>query len=547
MKNCISCGRVLQDGAAKGNGYCRRCCNQDGTRHDFETVLKNLTNDFVETQGIELKAATDAAREVLKRQPAWEPLFKKEIGKQRMKRGLQIGMIVLITVAITAGAAFGFYLHFRITPLLDDMFGIVKTTERINGNQKIYDIDTNNFLINPVLSEGKAELIFEDKTFKNVIILNLNNKKAVSFGSRNYILSQIKSNQDKYVFSQKFLPYPNFRHYDGKSSKIIMIINDDPLYAAWFLTDIPEEIARELNPIINDKYVVWTDGSKYIEDRYDIRGFSFATKKEIDIAVRKYDQVDPFFCGNKLFWYDYGNPEKPGFEIQGINFDNNEKIKIPIEAGETIIHTKNGRHICWIGKDLKNAFIYDTIKSQKKQFWDGFFNQYHEYEPYSISTAYLDEFSHQEWAGIFVSDAKNDNPVIAWEAISKNINGKFINIAYKKLNDPLETINYVIPTDLININLNLDGIMLQNLVYHTTDTYKYNNNYFTCDQEASKGIMYGTAKDRLYIYDIVNNQSKLLDEQFEIMQVSTNNKYIAWSYSKENKSNNSISYLQLNR
>ena len=77
MKSCIACGMpmktkeefALED---ESKDYCVYCARPDGTMQSYAEKLDSMTKFIVKTQGLDEKAAQNAAKGMLSKLPAWK-------------------------------------------------------------------------------------------------------------------------------------------------------------------------------------------------------------------------------------------------------------------------------------------------------------------------------------------------------------------------------------------------------------------------------------------------------------------------------------------
>jgi hypothetical protein len=77
MKLCIACGMPMKNAEDFANGdsekeYCKYCARPDGTMQSYDEKLNSLTNFIVKTQGLNEKAANNAAKSMMSKLPAWK-------------------------------------------------------------------------------------------------------------------------------------------------------------------------------------------------------------------------------------------------------------------------------------------------------------------------------------------------------------------------------------------------------------------------------------------------------------------------------------------
>lgn len=81
MKVCISCGMPmtnLEDYPMmdETKDYCIHCARKDGSMQSFEEKKESMTDFIIKTQGFDPAVAADAAKELMRKQPAWNHYFK---------------------------------------------------------------------------------------------------------------------------------------------------------------------------------------------------------------------------------------------------------------------------------------------------------------------------------------------------------------------------------------------------------------------------------------------------------------------------------------
>jgi hypothetical protein len=77
MKMCIACGMPMKakEDFAMGDenkDYCVHCARPDGTMQSYEEKLQSLTGFIVRTQGLDEAVASNAAKSMMAKLPAWE-------------------------------------------------------------------------------------------------------------------------------------------------------------------------------------------------------------------------------------------------------------------------------------------------------------------------------------------------------------------------------------------------------------------------------------------------------------------------------------------
>ncbi len=76
MKRCVACGMPMNEkedfvlGDVQKN-YCIHCAKEDGTMQSYEEKLESMTGFIIKTQGLDPEVATETAKALMKRLPAW--------------------------------------------------------------------------------------------------------------------------------------------------------------------------------------------------------------------------------------------------------------------------------------------------------------------------------------------------------------------------------------------------------------------------------------------------------------------------------------------
>jgi hypothetical protein len=81
IKVCIACGMPMKTPEEFATGdtqkdYCKYCSRPDGTMQFYEEKLESLKNFIIRTQGLDEKAAVNAAKSMMAALPAWKSLNK---------------------------------------------------------------------------------------------------------------------------------------------------------------------------------------------------------------------------------------------------------------------------------------------------------------------------------------------------------------------------------------------------------------------------------------------------------------------------------------
>lgn len=122
MKRCQSCGKLIElledfAGLDQSSIYCPSCADDFGKLRSFEEVLENLTQRIAKTDGFDESASRNAALQILGRQPAWEPKFKRE---EKVKRNYRRMILIGTAIVLVFGAgAFSWWLRGQYVKSID--------------------------------------------------------------------------------------------------------------------------------------------------------------------------------------------------------------------------------------------------------------------------------------------------------------------------------------------------------------------------------------------------------------------------------------------
>ncbi|MGE5494473.1 MAG: zinc ribbon domain-containing protein [Burkholderiales bacterium] len=81
MKTCIACGMPMKDPSDFAMGdesrdYCKYCARPDGSMQSYDEKKQSMTAFIIKTQGLDEKAAEDAAAAMMAKLPAWKDMAK---------------------------------------------------------------------------------------------------------------------------------------------------------------------------------------------------------------------------------------------------------------------------------------------------------------------------------------------------------------------------------------------------------------------------------------------------------------------------------------
>jgi len=111
MKRCQSCGKLIElledfAGLDQSSNYCSSCADDSGKIKSFEEVLDNLTQRIAKTDGFDESASRNAALQILGRQPAWEPRFKREENVKKTNLYVVVTSIAVVVAIVASVVTF---------------------------------------------------------------------------------------------------------------------------------------------------------------------------------------------------------------------------------------------------------------------------------------------------------------------------------------------------------------------------------------------------------------------------------------------------------
>ena len=161
MKRCQSCGKLIElledfAGLDQSSIYCPSCADDFGKLRSFEEVLENLTQRIAKTDGFDESASQNAALQILGRQPAWEPKFRKEEGMKTNKRRLLLVFVATVFTIAAGGVTWWLTKNFYGRSDLD--YYKLHLANYDDPFKDISVVETDGFKISEFRCKGDQEL-----------------------------------------------------------------------------------------------------------------------------------------------------------------------------------------------------------------------------------------------------------------------------------------------------------------------------------------------------------------------------------------------------
>lgn len=107
MKNCISCGKLLEKSEDYFNGdetrdYCLECTSTNGETMLYEEKLLQMVDKLVKSQGLDKQAARTVASNILLKMPAWKEKSDEEKPKNAIRWKIVLSIMVVFAIVISS-------------------------------------------------------------------------------------------------------------------------------------------------------------------------------------------------------------------------------------------------------------------------------------------------------------------------------------------------------------------------------------------------------------------------------------------------------------
>lgn len=361
--NCKSCGRIMTKpedfyGGDVDNQYCSSCTTTDGSLKTLDEITLHIANQLIMSQGIDREAATKAAKSILSAQPQWKIVLSRQDNKRTRKQKM---VLILTSVAITATTIFGGWFLFNVKwpekELFKDIKPVVKTAKpgdvevtqvSFPGNQSSIVIDKYDSSIN--FSNGRYPYrFFADNPEKGFSSLPFGNSEILPdnnyfFGSTAFIRSLQKTNGiDKSIG----LFYGNICDSQNLFTSEIGE-NENSSECKGHISDMGSKIINKMgvfgpyrpiayNLVFAGKYIAWIGEEPLSPGQYTgVVVLNTETDKTMQLDLGSSNVRNIQTDGKAIFWEDYNNINKAGFELKGFDLESMLFIDIPINGKNSL-------------------------------------------------------------------------------------------------------------------------------------------------------------------------------------------------------------------
>jgi hypothetical protein len=480
MTKCTSCGRNIKYDNVVGNGglYCQDCSDMNGNLLPFSDVLENFANHFMNTLGYDIAVSRNAAMEILKRQPAWEPMFKKEEKMRIKKRVLAIiGGLLALVLAVT-GVIYGFYRYFRTSPYLflekevkirkftngDLMFNEIKTDKETKiikvfegynyvifatwyGNscqEYLYDLNKEKGYCLPSSSQWISHGNGGYTNFSSTPGIDGDQFYWQMYKNQQYVIKMIKLDElfkinDEFIKNSETGEIKDFNSfYEACLDKSVTINSDNYPYK---------------NLVKYNDLFIWEDERNYKNTSMDIYGLNIKTQKKFPICTQLGEQENMILKGDYIFWEDFRDTNVQGYEIYSYNLKNKTEKKIPHVKSEATGYAWNANKyfVCYYGygsswvENKTTVYLYNLKTGITEKVADSITNSLDPWFNNDDDSFYFGYFR----PVIYISEPDNKNDfVISWQesrgkwVVSKDITSGMLTFKrYSELSKPKKYIN----------------------------------------------------------------------------------------------------------
>lgn len=531
MTKCRSCGRNTRSennekSPINGDKYCAECSDIQGNLLPFSEVLENFANYFMNTLGYDIAVSRNAAMEILKRQPAWEPMFKKEEKMRNKKRVFAIVAGALALVLAVTGVVYGFYRYFGTpTKLFLDKKIEIKQISQNDLNLK--ELVTNRKLIIQNVLYDKNIVFFcswDGGKWQNYMY-DLEKEKGYCLPSSGEKYSY--SDGDSYVWIEESFDKKDRLLY-MKLSDIIYIngtpdanISNQPSF-----NEMVEKMAwtidydfKGYNLKILSNYIIWEDTRNFDVTGIDIYAFDLDIGKEFPICNQFGNQSEIQVAGGKIFWQDERNTIISGYELYYYDLATRQEQKIPqIDRDlRSFAWRTNGDYVCYSGKAAKGIYLYNISNKETATvtentltgsgiFWRLSYNQ-------------SDDFSIMPELFLTKPD-KNNDFYIAWEEASgieyQNTGLDSSLVAFKRMSEISKPTNYIRKNSSKDNTQGIESVSSFGITWLESNDYSPDNSMLSAYRYKDYLEEFQFEDESpLKFFDFKDRQNKVIDERYK--------------------------------
>jgi hypothetical protein len=372
MRRCISCGRIIKDDTA-GNGnkelkYCSECLDENGKLKTYDEVAENLAKYLIRTQGLDEKAALNAAKAIASSQSEWDKKQGVYFEKDMKKRKNAIIALVLSLILFVSGTGFGLWYFNREDKVVNHFEdGKDHLITREVDSHTVYELDLPGFQSDPLfvydkdnnkISSDRFVFCSSRQTAEDCDLYDLygydisnNNGKIISTGE---IISPTMTSNDRFIFLETSGTHSSVHSFaDIYRSTVKRSIAMDSLSPGRSqsrpyhpqLAMNNKQFEEYSHMQVNDKFISWciideiTGNQKLL-----IRNFDTLRTIMITDSVAPFSK--PFLLKNHLVWEDNRDVDSEKCSIYSYNLESEEEKKI-FESGEylQLCNSKNDRFV----------------------------------------------------------------------------------------------------------------------------------------------------------------------------------------------------------
>ncbi len=414
MRRCISCGRIIKDddidtaGSGKNEElkYCSECLDENGKLKTYDEVSESLAKYLIRTQGLDEKAALNAAKAIASSQPEWNKkqgvYFEKDMKKR--KNTIVSLFVILVLLLITTGIGLWYNQLGNEEVILFSNNENYEIT-RMVGDIEIHELDLPGgqylqkqlFDSNPnILSFISPNLNSHDGWMKGYDIYGYdieNNlgKKLTNYTSlhktslsisNNLCAFAVKDTCNQYLNEAKIAVvkfnknvcfsahqteiFPDI-HSTSNLTRTIPSIEDRNIY--WYVERNNE--IKEL--ILLDDYLIWREETDRLTNaKSRIILFNINTERELVVSDYVFGNLISV-SNNNIIWYDNRDINLQNVIIYCYDINNEEEYIVSNEPYARYFDINN-RYIIFSKAEVKNSnhkqaglYVFDTTIREELQ------------------------------------------------------------------------------------------------------------------------------------------------------------------------------------